>query len=153
MPMSAILTHKDLQVWQKSMQFVKQLYIITRSYPREEMYGIVSQMRRAAVSVPSNIAEGYGRKSDKDLLRFLSIALGSTAELETQLLISRDLDFLTEDSYILLNNQIAEIFRMLTALYNKVRNDLVLWCYNCLFTCLLVCSFTYKYLLQDGKFY
>ena len=71
MPMSAILTHKDLQVWQKSMQFVKQLYIITRSYPREEMYGIVSQMRRAAVSVPSNIAEGYGRKSDKDLLRFL----------------------------------------------------------------------------------
>lgn len=90
------------------------------------MYGIVSQMRRAAVSVPSNIAEGYGRKSDKDLLRFLSIALGSTAELETQLLISRDLDFLTEDSYILLNNQIAEIFRMLTALYNKVRNDLVL---------------------------
>ena len=82
-------SHKDLIVWQKSMLLVKRLYEITSSYPKDEIFGITSQMRRAAVSIPSNIAEGYGRLYEKDTVRFLSTALGSASELETQMLISK----------------------------------------------------------------
>jgi len=82
-------THKDLKVWQKSIDLVTDIYAITNRFPKEEMHGLTSQIRRAAVSISSNIAEGSGRFSDKELVRFLFISLGSSSELETQLIIYR----------------------------------------------------------------
>ena len=96
------MNHKDLAVWKESMKLVKEVYLLLKSYPSYEQFGICSQMRRAAMSIPSNIAEGAGRNSDKELLRFCLISQGSLAELETQLLISAELD------YIKSNNDIFE---------------------------------------------
>ena len=86
--------HKNLIVWQKSMELVTAIYVATKTFPKEELFGIVLQMRRSAVSIPSNIAEGYGRVYDKETVKFLSVALGSASELETQLIISKDLDYI-----------------------------------------------------------
>ena len=116
-------SHKDLIVWQKSMLLVKRFYEITSSYPKDEIFGITSQMRRAAVSIPSNIAEGYGRLYEKDTVRFLSTALGSASELETQMLISKQLMLASDqelDDLLMLNN---EIIRMLVALSKKLSNQ------------------------------
>ncbi|MDR3235900.1 MAG: four helix bundle protein [Prevotellaceae bacterium] len=88
------MNHKDLEVWKTSMDLVVTIYSITKQFPKEEQYGLVSQMQRAAVSVPSNIAEGCGRKSHKETHHFLSIALGSLAEIETQLLIAIRLEYI-----------------------------------------------------------
>ena len=109
-------SHKDLIVWQKSMDHVAAIYVVTKAFPKEELFGIVSQMRRAAVSIPSNIAEGYGRLYDKETVKFLSNALGSASELETQLIISKDLGYLSIEDFQKLTNQIEEIIRMLSAL-------------------------------------
>ena len=81
-------THKDLDVWKLGIELVQEVYEVTKVFPKEEMYGLTSQIRRAAVSIPSNIAEGYARESIKELIRFLYISLGSLSELETQLIIS-----------------------------------------------------------------
>ena len=116
-------SHKDLIVWQKSMLLVKRLYEITSSYPKDEIFGITSQMRRAAVSIPSNIAEGYGRLYEKETVKFLSTALGSASELETQMLISKQLMLASDqelDDLLMLNN---EIIRMLVALSKKLSNQ------------------------------
>ncbi len=86
-------THKDLDVWKNSMEFAKNIYTLTKNFPVEELYGLTSQMRRAAVSVPSNIAEGAARNSKKEFRHFLYISLGSIAELETHLLLSKKLGF------------------------------------------------------------
>jgi four helix bundle protein len=88
--------YKDLKFWQKSREFCKNVYQITSSFPESEKFSLTSQLRRAAVSIPSNIAEGCSRKSNKDFSRFLTIALGSCYEIETQLLISNDLGFISE---------------------------------------------------------
>jgi len=88
------MDHKDLDVWKESMLLAKEVYLITKGYPKEELYGITSQIRRASVSVPSNIAEGAARSSDREFIQFLYISLGSLSELETQLLLSRDLGFI-----------------------------------------------------------
>ena len=109
-------SHKDLIVWQKSMDHVAAIYVATKAFPNEELFGIVSQMRRAAVSIPSNIAEGYGRLYDKETVKFLSNALGSASELETQLIISKDLGYLLIEDFQKLINQIEEMIRMLSAL-------------------------------------
>ena len=109
-------THNDLNVWQKSIDFVVDIYMNTNSFPKEEMYGLTSQIRRAAVSVPSNIAEGYGRYSEKELIRFLFISLGSASEIETQLIISHRLKYLDNESFEKLNRNVLEIIRMLSAL-------------------------------------
>ena len=109
-------SHKDLIVWQKSMDHVAAIYVATKAFPKEELFGIVSQMRRSAVSIPSNIAEGYGRLYDKETVKFLSNALGSASELETQLIISKDLGYLLIEDFRKLINQIEEIIRMLSAL-------------------------------------
>ena len=109
-------SHKDLIVWQKSMDHVAAIYVATKAFPKEELFGIVSQMRCAAVSIPSNIAEGYGRLYDKETVKFLSNALGSASELETQLIISKDLGYLSIEDFQKLTNQIEEIIRMLSAL-------------------------------------
>lgn len=86
-------SHKDLAVWQRSLDLVSTVYSVTRTWPKEEVFGLTSQVRRAAVSVPSNIAEGAGRNSSAEFNRFLSIAQGSLAELETQLEIARRIEF------------------------------------------------------------
>ena len=88
--------YKELAAWQKSMDLVRKVYRCMRSFPREEMFGLSSQMRRAAVSVPSNIAEGKGRYSRKELIQFLYKARGSLLELETQIIIARDLDYMND---------------------------------------------------------
>ena len=109
-------SHKDLIVWQKSMDHVAAIYVATKAFPKEELFGIVSQMRRAAVSIPSNIAEGYGRLYDRETVKFLSNALGSASELETQLIISKDLGYLLIEDFQKLISRIEEIIRMLSAL-------------------------------------
>ena len=92
------MNHKDLDVWKFSMDLVELVYQETAKFPKEERYGLTSQMRRAAVSIPSNIAEGSGRKGDKELVQFIAIALGSIAELETQYMIAVRLQFIKENS-------------------------------------------------------
>ena len=113
--------HKDLIVWQKSMALVRHLYEVTRAFPQEELFGLTSQMRRAAVSIPSNIAEGYGRIYDKERINFLSIALGSASELETQLIISNDLGFMNEADSAGLSSLNNEVILMLSSLIKGLR--------------------------------
>jgi len=115
-------THKDLNVWKKSMNLVILTYRLTGQFPKEELFGLSSQMRRAAVSIPSNIAEGHGRNSDKELIRFLFISLGSASELETQILLSNKLDFLNEEGFNQLNELNNEVIRMLVALIRTKNN-------------------------------
>ncbi|MDH6307784.1 four helix bundle protein [Dysgonomonas sp. PFB1-18] len=91
-------SHKNLIVWQKSIDLVKLVYEGVQSYPKEEIFGLVSQIKRAVISIPSNIAEGFGRGSKKDCKRFIHIALGSAIELDTQMIISKELGFLCEDN-------------------------------------------------------
>ena len=89
-----IRNHKDLEVWKKSMDLVSNIYKITESFPNKELYGLTNQIRRAAVSIPSNIAEGAARNSKKEFIQFLYIALGSLSELETQIIIANRLEYL-----------------------------------------------------------
>ena len=93
---AGIQSHKDLTIWKNSISLVKEIYTITREFPADEKFGITQQMRRSAVSVPSNIAEGAGRASKKEFAYFLSIAQGSLSELETQVIISRELGFMED---------------------------------------------------------
>ena len=90
-----VSSYKELKVWQKAMQLVKEIYILTDNFPKDEVYGLRSQMERAAVSIPSQIAEGYLRSHKKEYLHFLSISLGSAAELETQVIICKSVKNLT----------------------------------------------------------
>ena len=113
-------SHKDLKVWQKSMEHVSAIYVATRAFPKDELFGIASQMRRAAISIPSNIAEGYGRLYGKETVKFLSNALGSASEQETLLIISKNLDYIPVERAQSLIVQIEEIIRMLTALIKSI---------------------------------
>lgn len=115
-------THKDLKVWQKSINLVKLIYVETKSFPKEELFGLVSQMRRSAVSIPSNIAEGFGRSSRKECEHFSYIALGSASELETQLIISKELDYIENEKYLSLSFLLNEIIKMLSALINSMKS-------------------------------
>lgn len=112
---------KELLVWQKSVDFVTEIYIATVSFPKDEIYGLTSQIRRAAVSVPSNIAEGNSRRSKPDYLQFLKIARGSCAEIETQLIISKNLNYLSEEDHQKLSINILEISKMLNGLINSLQ--------------------------------
>ena len=87
-------THKELEVWQMGMDLVENVYRITGAFPKEEMYGLAAQIRRSAISIPSNIAEGAARKGNAEFIQFLNISLGSLSELETQILIAKRLDYL-----------------------------------------------------------
>ena len=113
-------TYRALFVWQKSMDLVKKIYSATRSFPEEELYGLTGQIRRCAVSIPSNIAEGYGRHSATEYVRFLRIAIGSLYELQTQIEISLNLDFLKEGDHGNLSSRCTEIEKMLSSLINKL---------------------------------
>jgi four helix bundle protein len=106
--------HK-LLIWQKSMRLAKEIYVLTKMFPKSEMYGFVSQMRRAAVSVPSNIAEGSQRGSNKEFLHFISIAQGSLAELETQCILSSDIGYTKSGELESIIIKIHEVARMITA--------------------------------------
>ncbi len=116
--MNKIKTHKDLDVWKESMTLAKEVYRLTKHFPKEETFGLASQMRRAAVSIPSNIAEGAARNSDKEFIQFLHVSLGSLAELETQLLLSRELGFPKDEE---LNGSVEQIRRMLLGLIKYLR--------------------------------
>lgn len=111
--------HYDLKVWQLAMDLVVDVYAITKQFPDSEKYGLGSQMQRAAVSVPSNIAEGAGRESNTDFLRFLTIARGSLSELETQLLLAQRLNYIADVSQQL--NIIKEVFMLLKGLIRKLK--------------------------------
>jgi four helix bundle protein len=114
---------KDLIVWQRSVALAVKIYQITRNYPREETYGLTSQLRRAAVSIPSNIAEGHGKGSRPSFASHIDIALGSAAELETQLEISLKIGFLSQSDSDSLLAELNEIVKMLYGLLNKVQPD------------------------------
>ena len=111
-----IRNFKDLKIWQRGVELVKLIYVITNSFPADEKYGLVSQMRRSAVSVPSNIAEGFMRRHNKEYKQFLYIALGSLAELETQIIISKELNFITTGHYTSSLSAIDELNKMTTGL-------------------------------------
>jgi four helix bundle protein len=114
---------KDLKVWQKAHAMALAVYSSSRGFPREEMYGLTSQLRRAAVSVGANIAEGCGRRSDGEFARFLQIARGSASEVEYHLLLARDLKFLPAADHTELEKKLTEVQRMLTALVSSVQQD------------------------------
>ena len=108
--------YKNLQVWQKGISFVTELYHVTSHFPNFELFGLANQMRRAAVSITSNIAEGYGRSTKAELLHFLHISLGSANELDTQILISYKLGYLNSEEFNTLDKDIEEIAKMLRSL-------------------------------------
>ncbi len=114
--------YKDLKVWQKSYELCLKIYRITAKFPNEEKYGLTSQIRRSAVSIPSNIAEGYGRKTTADYIRMLYISYGSVCELETQILLAGDLGFIEKGELSTAIKGIAEIERMLKALIKSLEN-------------------------------
>ncbi|PLX23043.1 MAG: four helix bundle protein [Marinilabiliales bacterium] len=113
------MNHKKLDVWKEAMDLVKMIYEFTNKLPKEELYGITAQIKRAVVSIPSNIAEGSSRKSDKELIYFLNIARGSLAEIETQIIIISNL-YEIEDSKI--NEKIAAVGKLSNGLINYLRN-------------------------------
>ena len=113
-------SYKDLIVWQKSVQLVTELYCVTEKFPKTEIFGLTSQIRRASVSIPANIAEGYARKHKKEYIQFLKIAFGSGAELETHLIISKNLGFIKDDSIIKVNELLDEVMRMLNKLVSTL---------------------------------
>lgn len=113
-------SYKELTVWQRSIELVKETYKLTNEFPKSEVYGLAIQMRRAAVSIPSNIAEGYLRKNRKEFLQFLRIAYGSSAELETQLIIAKDL--YTNVNHQKADSLLQEAQKMLYGIIKKLEN-------------------------------
>ena len=114
--------YKKLEIWKKSREFCSALYAVTAKFPMEEKYGLTNQLRRASVSIPSNIAEGSSRRSNKDFSRFLEIALGSGYEVETQLLIASDMNFISVNDQQLLSEKLDQILRMISKLRIVVNN-------------------------------
>jgi len=121
--MDKVKSYTDLLVWQKSMELVKEVYVITKTFPKEEIYGLTSQMRRASVSIPSNRAEGFMRQHKPEMIQFLFISLGSCGELHTQLVIAKELGFITDGQLNhLTTNHLFFISRMLQNLIKSLRN-------------------------------
>ncbi|WP_024771238.1 four helix bundle protein [Aquimarina macrocephali] len=116
-------TFRNLIIWQKSMELVTNIYLETKTFPKEELYGLTSQIRRASVSIPSNIAEGYGRLGKNDYLRFLNIAISSLFELQTQLEIGKNLSFIQENNFNILFENTREIERMLASYIKKIKDS------------------------------
>lgn len=119
--MTYLKSYKELIVWQKSIPLVKAIFILTNKFPKSELYGLISQMRRAAVGIPSNIAEGYGRKSTKEYTQFYSIAYGSALELETQIIIAEELELAKKEDFVKVEGLLNEILRMLNSMTSKMR--------------------------------
>ena len=113
---------RNLLIWQKSMALTTKIYFSTNHFPKEEIFGLTSQIRRSSVSIPSNIAEGFGRESDKDFLRFLSISVGSLLEMQTQLEIAKNISYLKEDDFNNLYEDSREVERMLVSFIKKIKD-------------------------------
>lgn len=114
---------KQLNVWVKAHRLTREVYHATTSFPKDELYGLTSQLRRAAASIPTNIAEGCGRSSDAELARFLIISMGSASEVEYLILLTKDLDMLCQTDYANLTSGVIEIKRMLATFIKKLRAD------------------------------
>ncbi len=110
-----IKTFRDLKIWQKSMELVTDIYRITSNFPDEEKYGLTSQLRRSSVSIPSNISEGFGRNSQGDFKRFVNISMGSLFELQTQIEVAKNLDFINKDIFEKIYDDTREIERMISS--------------------------------------
>lgn len=123
--MRAPLTVQKLKIWQKSMDLVEACYRVSSSFPREEQFGLLSQIKRAATSVPANIAEGYGRWNIREFARFLAIANGSLRELETHILIAKRLGYLTSEGATPIIESASEVAKMIYALGLKIRSRLM----------------------------
>ena len=113
---------KTLFVWQKAHQLTLDIYEITKTFPKDELYGLISQMRRSSASIPTNIAEGCGRNSDAELARFSIIAMGSASELEYQLLLAHDLQYLRSDEFEKLNSVLVEVKKMLNSFIRRLQS-------------------------------
>jgi four helix bundle protein len=105
--------YQELKIWQEGRKLVKSIYLMTANFPKEEIYGLTSQIRRAAISIPSNIAEGTGRNSDKEFQRFLDYAMGSLFELETQIILSHDLNYITLEEFEIVHLEVKSLIRMI----------------------------------------
>lgn len=116
-----ITTYKDLLVWQKAMALVKEIYLLTEKFPKDELYGLVSQMQRAAVAIPSNIAEGYLRGHRKEYIQFLSVSLASAAELETQILICKSLNKFNNLDFSKADSLLIEVMKMLFVMIRRMK--------------------------------
>ena len=116
----AMNNFRNLKIWNRSIDLATDVYDATNRFPRTEQYGLTSQIRRSVVSISSNIAEGAGRKSEKEFSRFLNIAKGSCYELETQLLISKNLGFMAEEKFLKIEEELVKIEKMIYALVNRI---------------------------------
>ena len=114
---------RGLQVWEKSHDLTLRIYELTSQFPREEVYGLTSQIRRACASIPTNIAEGCGRDSSPDFARFLQIAMGSASETEYLVLLARDLKYINANQYVVLIDVVVRVKKMLTSLLRSLRTD------------------------------
>jgi four helix bundle protein len=115
-------SYQELVVWQKSFQLTKLVYLFTKSFPNSEQFGLVGQMRRASVSIPSNIAEGFGRRTTGEFIQFIRNALGSACELETQLLLAFELKFIKPAYFQEANELLIEVIKMLNSLHISLKN-------------------------------
>ena len=123
--MEKIRTHKDLEVWKNSIKLVTQIYKETNKFPKTELYGLTSQIRKSALSIPSNISEGAGRNHTKEFIQFLYISMGSLAELETQLIIASNLNYLSNQVFDNLNTLLIEIRSQLSGLIKSLQKRIL----------------------------
>lgn len=112
---------RKLIIWQKAMNLVTKTYNSTKNFPKEEVFGLTSQIRRCSISIPSNIAEGHGRESNKEYLKFLNFSIGSLFELQTQLEIAKNIEYLTDDDFNTIYEDSREVERMLVSFINKIK--------------------------------
>ncbi|PJA96623.1 MAG: four helix bundle protein [Ignavibacteriales bacterium CG_4_9_14_3_um_filter_34_10] len=116
-------SHRDLNVWQNSIQLVTEIYTLTKDFPKDELFGLTNQLRSALVSIPSNIAEGAARNHEKEFIQFLYISLGSCAEIETQMIISKNLEFIDSQTLEVFLGKVANIRNMLIGLIKAVKSS------------------------------
>ena len=120
--MSTVKSFEDLTIWQESRKFTNKIYVLTKKFPKEELYGLTSQIRRATVSITSNIAEGFDRRSDKELSNFLSIARGSTAEVQNNLYIALDLKYISQTEFNRLYQEAKKIAQQINSLMTYLKS-------------------------------
>jgi len=117
---TSLKSHRDLKVWKRSVDLVTYIYNVTKDFPKEEIYGLTNQIRRAAVSIPSNISEGAGRNHPKEFIQFLYVSLGSLSELETQFIIADNLNFINSQDTTKIQNELTEIRKMILGLIHNL---------------------------------
>jgi four helix bundle protein len=116
--------YRDLQVWKKAHDLTLELYRVSQRFPREEMYGITGQLRRAAVSIGANLAEGYGRRTSNELARFVRVAMGSASELDYHILLCRDIGLMSSDAFSISTAKLTEVRKMLTSFLQSVEEQI-----------------------------